>query len=515
LDGKDVLLGKKKTGSLTPRQSRTVGLSGMVPAGIRLASYRVLACADATGAVRESREGNNCVASSGSTAVSARYDSTPFGPAEDVTVVPVLNESEGASVTEAVEAGAGGQLALTLPDGTQFTLDVPAGALTEDTTITMTALSDLTGQPFGAGAFVAGVRLTPAGLQFEKPASLEIVPATPLPPDLETSAVAESGGAGFHLQQVEVTPAAATFPLLHFTIVSLLRATDVQRTEQQARKAVDPQAALEQEVAAIYSEVRRRYFLEFDDGLLTDAEWARLVTIGKRYYDVVARPLLVDAANASKCANLAAKRRAVKAGISWARQMTLLGIDGLMGNRVDEMYNLIARVDAAKCVFPRTWSGPMSGSLTYGDMVETWSAEAVVFTKAGYNDQTVANYELTAGSIQWGVSGTDSNGCGWAGSATLAAAGSGSTNLTTVPASYRFRINRATFFATVTRSCPGQSSEQVGFMPLNADFGSTSDSTFTHTYQPGESPLAGNRTYNHSDTPDRTATLNWSLSAGS
>lgn len=69
LDKKDVLLGKQKTGSLAPNKSRTIRLSATVPTGVAPASYRVLACADATMAVRESREGNNCKASSGSTDV--------------------------------------------------------------------------------------------------------------------------------------------------------------------------------------------------------------------------------------------------------------------------------------------------------------------------------------------------------------------------------------------------------------------------------------------------------------
>lgn len=413
LDRRDVLLGKKKTGSLRPNQTRVVRLSQRVPAGTTPASYRVLACADVGRAVRESREGNNCTASSGSTAVAARYDSTPFGPAEDVTVVPVVDE--GASVTEPVEAAAGGRLVLALTDGTEFTLDVPGGALAEDTTITMTALSDVTGHPFDVDAFVAGVRLEPAGLQFEESASLEIVPAAALDPALETPASAQTSGAGFHLHPVEVTPVAARFQLLHFTIVTLLRASDLQRTQQQARRAVDPQAALEQETAAIYSEVRRRYVLEGGDGLLTDQEWDRLAEIFKRYYDVVARPLLVDAANASKCADLAAKRLAVKAGLLWARQVELIGIHGLMGNRIDEMYDLIAQIDTVECVHPNTFTGTASGSVEDQGVTESWSA-SYAMTKT-YDDGLVS-YDVTSGSLEWEISGTR-NGCTYAGTETF------------------------------------------------------------------------------------------------
>ena len=505
----DVLIGKKATAAVPAGGAKTVRLAGTVPAATKPAFYRVLACADAATQVRESNEVNNCKASAGKNEIIAAYDPTPFGPVEPVSVDPVVDA--GSSVTTRVSAADGGEVSLALPSGTTFTLDVPAGALTTDEDITMTALSDIANDPFGGG-FVAGVKLEPEGLEFEETALLTIHPASPITPSEETPFSAESSGDGFHLYPVMIRPPDPTFPIMHFTLVGLFRASDVQRTAQVERSAVDPEAAFNQQLADIISQARQRYFLEGGDGSYTDAEFKRLVNIGRRFYDVVVRPLLVDASNAQKCASFGEKKRAIRTALSWARQMILLFGDGAdimegMEGRISRMYDLIQKVAVAPCEFPTTWTGEMSGSLAKNGFVETWGG-TVTFTKS-FDDGTLASYNVTAGSLQWEVSGTDSGGCTYSGSRTLEASGEGS--LSTYSDSYRFRVNRATFLATVTKDCPNSPPEEVGFTTLNADFGSTD----AQPWEAGQTTAAGSRTYNPSDFPSATAVLNWSLQAGS
>ena len=158
--------------------------------------------------------------------------------------------------------------------------------------------------------------------------------------------------------------------------------------------------------------------------------------------------------------------------------------------------------------FPETWTGEMSGSLEKNGLVETWGG-TVTFTKSFDDGAVASSYDVTAGSLQWEVSGTDSGGCTYSGSRTLEASGAGF--LTADPGSYYFRVNRATFFATATKDCPLFPPEEVGFMPLNADFGSTG----TQPWEAGQTTAAGSRTYNPSDFPSATAVLNWSLTTGS
>src|SRR5262245_9778627 len=68
---------------------------------------------------------------------------------------------------------AGGTLTATAADGTSYALEVPAGALPDDETITLTPLAAVGGIPVGK-RILAGVHAEPSGLQFVMPATLTI-----------------------------------------------------------------------------------------------------------------------------------------------------------------------------------------------------------------------------------------------------------------------------------------------------------------------------------------------------
>ena len=95
-----------------------------------------------------------------------------------ITVTPTLDSER--AVTESIGL-AGGSISATAADGTVFTLTVPADSLRQVTRITMTPVTKLDGLPFGKGTDVT-VDLQPSGLLFDVPATLDIVPATPIPP---------------------------------------------------------------------------------------------------------------------------------------------------------------------------------------------------------------------------------------------------------------------------------------------------------------------------------------------
>src|SRR5687768_10187741 len=67
----------------------------------------------------------------------------------------------------------GATLSSTGPDGTVYTLKVPDGALTTETTVTMTPWKSATGTGI-AGGRPFGVRLTPSGTEFLLPVTLRI-----------------------------------------------------------------------------------------------------------------------------------------------------------------------------------------------------------------------------------------------------------------------------------------------------------------------------------------------------
>ena len=61
--GADVRLGSAPFAALRAGRSRTRRVDLHVPSGLKAGGWYVIACADADGAVRERREGNNCRAS--------------------------------------------------------------------------------------------------------------------------------------------------------------------------------------------------------------------------------------------------------------------------------------------------------------------------------------------------------------------------------------------------------------------------------------------------------------------
>lgn len=498
----DVLLGKARTASIAAGKAKSVALSAAIPRSTKGGLYRIVACADVAKQLRESKESNNCKASTGSVDVAAAYDSTPFGPAAPVTVYPLLDYQ--ATVTKSISAANGGQLNLSA-NGDSFTLDIPAGALETDQDITMTAIESLEDHPFDGG-FTAGVQLGPDGLTFLKPATLTIVPATPVPVAREATFAAEDDGSQFHLYPVEITPLNPTFKILHFSSYGVGDST----SDAAPGNPSDTMAALEQQVQDIHQQARRRYFVEGDDGTLTEEEFLKVIEIGKRYYDVVVKPLLIESINLTGCTNLEKKREAVRIALGWARQMELLGVDGFLQSRIDEMYELVAKIDAPECKFPASWTGKIGGTLNRSDgLVETFSG---TMTYTLTDEDYVAVYE-GKGTVQWQVSGTSNEtGCTWQGSGPVEVTGDGGMwdDPDFPPPGYEFRWARSTLYVDATRSCPNSGSSETVFMPLNI----TAPRTDGQPMQRGQKTLSGTRTYPLPEDPDSTITINWSFTAG-
>src|SRR5439155_1430043 len=100
-------------------------------------------------------------------------------PADPLELTPT--PAKGAAVSQVVGRD-GGSLVAQGPDGTTYSLAIPAGALPVPTTITMSPLADITGFPFATEPeHRVGVALSPNGLVLVLPATLSIKPAAPLP----------------------------------------------------------------------------------------------------------------------------------------------------------------------------------------------------------------------------------------------------------------------------------------------------------------------------------------------
>ena len=127
------------------------------------------------------------------------------------TVTPTLDT---AHVATANINATGGSLRVADAKGNQFTLTIPAGALLDQTPITMTAVSSATGLP-GSG-LIAGVQLEPDGLPLMAPAQLKIDLAAPLPSG--SHAIGWRGQSpGIYINPVLPDPKSLTLTLVHFS----------------------------------------------------------------------------------------------------------------------------------------------------------------------------------------------------------------------------------------------------------------------------------------------------------
>jgi hypothetical protein len=134
-------------------------------------------------------------------------DSDPF------TVNVILDQPNTA---EGLIPRSGGTLTATGVDGTVFTLTIPAGALQQDTVITLTPITAIPDLPL-SGGLIAGVDFKPEGLQFYQPATLTVATPTALDRRHLFGFGYTQDGEDLHLDSVFVDDATLTFYLAHFS----------------------------------------------------------------------------------------------------------------------------------------------------------------------------------------------------------------------------------------------------------------------------------------------------------
>lgn len=314
--GNDVKLkGARRVGKLR-RGTKSKGRATVtVPASIKPASYFLIACADVTRSVAETSEKDNCRASNTKITFAkppGAYDPTPFGDPQPVSTTPTL-APEGA-VTQKISARLGGTVTTTASDGSTFELTIPAKALLSDEEITMTPLSSVSGDPLDL-RLAAGVQLQPEGLQFVKPVTLKIDPATAVSAAEETHVVADGDGSDLHLFPATGDESGYTFKLMHFTVVVVAQSSQQSRTEQAARTPRHVEAAMQQELARITSELA--------SGDLSGAEAAAAMSkVYRTVFDGSIRPRMFQAQT-----DYRVFIEAAIAWLSWQREVQLAGFE--------------------------------------------------------------------------------------------------------------------------------------------------------------------------------------------
>ena len=161
-------------------------------------------------------------------------------PSFDGNVTPVKDEAHAAS---AAIGPAGGTIT-----ASGMTLSVPAGALHERQTITLTPLSSIGGSPFHD--LIGAVQMEPEGLHFLIPATLTI----PRPPGLLDNQIVgfgfTGGGTGFHLKPKGSSSGPIVLQVLHFSGGGAANATLTEVNRTLGYEPTPGQELAEQQIAA-------------------------------------------------------------------------------------------------------------------------------------------------------------------------------------------------------------------------------------------------------------------------
>jgi hypothetical protein len=202
----DVRLGTRRLRGRTRLRLR-------VPRNVRLGAMYLLACSPAA------RRGRppSCRAARRRLAVTPRPRPQRVGPRAD------------AARTASAQMGReGGSVAATGADGTTYTLTLPAGALLDPTTITLTPLSAIGGMPMRA-RLARAVQIGPSGRRLLKAATLSIA-APRLPARTQLTAFGfKPDGREFHLVPPTLGAGQVTLPVFELKGLGIATTTAAAR----------------------------------------------------------------------------------------------------------------------------------------------------------------------------------------------------------------------------------------------------------------------------------------------
>ncbi|HEU4973636.1 MAG TPA: CARDB domain-containing protein [Baekduia sp.] len=225
----------------------TLRLPRRVPAG----RYRLLACADGRGKVRERRETNNCRSAKRRLRVGG--GAVPELPAFKPAPLDVTPALDAAHATTQTVTSDGATLTATGADGATYVLTLPKDAVAEPQSITMTPIASIGSFPFSKG-FGGGVQLEPDGLRLGAAAKLVITPPSPVPSEQRAAFSYTGAGKDFHLEPTTFEPATIEYELIHFSAYGWGKATAKDRAAQGERVPSSREGWARQNVAIALQE---------------------------------------------------------------------------------------------------------------------------------------------------------------------------------------------------------------------------------------------------------------------
>ncbi len=216
---------------------------------------------------------------------------------------------------EALIPAAGGSLSATAGDGTVFQLDIPEGALLNDTLIRMIPVSNIEGMPFGSDPLA--VQFEPEGLQLYGDAVLTIIPPQEIPIDQQIFFGYQGMGENLALAEPVVDSREIQIVITHFSGNGVTKGFLADIEPVRARLGGDAEKRIQSKFAEALQIERQRQLLGMQDSVSIPWE-----DYSKEYEEQVLKPRL--AAAGESCA---AGRLAIQTALGFERMKALLGMD--------------------------------------------------------------------------------------------------------------------------------------------------------------------------------------------
>lgn len=323
------------------------------------------------------------------------------------------------AVTSTVGAS-GGTVAVTGADGTIYTLTLPANAVSADTDITMTPVSQFTTLPFNGSDTSAayGVQLAPEGATFNATLSLhiELPSGTSMPVDQQLPFSWTGSGQAVALAAFDPTSAAINLKLQHFSGWAIARHSlglSASISGLRDRLGGSEEARLESAIAErLAAERDAAQQGSTDPGLLSSEQFAAYLA---EYDAKVLRPRL--AAAGQSCAN---GRLAMETLLRLAGQLQLLGVANTYQEQafallvptstmcIDEEYKKCHDNHIVQDIIPAAFGMDRQAQLLGRDQGADWQAWQ---THAEQQIDSCHRYTLqfdsTAGNAKPGATGWD------------------------------------------------------------------------------------------------------------
>jgi hypothetical protein len=322
----------------------------------------------------------------------------------------------------------GGSVSLAATDGSKFTLEVPAGALDADTTITMTAVKSIAGAPLDSNTPTA-VQLEPSGLFFKEMTTLTITPARDIPLKQQVIFSYEGDGKDYHLALVDPKSKDIKIKLMRFSGAGVGSAADSAWAANLMIQASDAQNRIAQKIGELLQAERREQLLGEDP----DSELGeKLRSLLDQYEDQSVQKEMVAAELDCKHAV-----RALEHLLSLERTRQLLGLPSTSG--FNDKFQKLLKIGKS-CPGGYTVSGT-SGPVTFSGQICSLDKPFVINGKFanGSETQSFTPSSSTGGTVK---EEGNSGGCSQVGSGT-----------------YKVSLNDEAsgtleFTETVTASCP-------------------------------------------------------------